>query len=69
MLKCELKPVDVHDYAPRFAPAELARLRRIFPSGVCDWTKPGVGETTVTPWASFGPAPANLVFDITRPAR
>ena len=68
VLKCQLKPIAARDYA-RFSPDEFARLRRIFPTGVCDWTKPGVGQVRVVPWASFGPAPENLVFDITRPAR
>jgi hypothetical protein len=66
VLKCWLKPVDPKDYAVRFAPAELARLRRVFAGGVCDWSKPGAGQTTVVPWASFGPARENLVFDVTR---
>jgi hypothetical protein len=30
---------------------------------VCDWSKPGVNQTPVVPWASFGPSPKNLVFD------
>ena len=66
VLKCQLKPVEAKDYAVSFTPAELARLRRTFPGGVCDWTKPGVGQTGVVPWASFGPAPENLVFDVRR---
>ena len=50
----------------RFTPAEWARLRRIFVAGVCDWSKAGVAQTPVVPWASFGPAPENLVFDVTK---
>jgi hypothetical protein len=65
-LKCQLKPVDARDYAVALTPAEAARLRRTFPAGVCDWSKRGVGQTPVVPWASFGPAPENLVFHITR---
>jgi hypothetical protein len=66
-MKCQLKPVDLADYAVSFTSAEITRLRSIFPQGVCDWSKPGVNETGVVPWASFGPAPENLVFDVTRP--
>jgi hypothetical protein len=66
VLKCQLKPVEPRDYAVALTPADLSRLRRIFPAGVCDWTRPGVGQTALVPWASFGPAPENLVFDITR---
>jgi Tannase-like family of unknown function (DUF6351) len=66
IIKCQLKPVSTNDYAVTLSPAELARLNRIFPNGVCDWSKPGVNQTGVVPWASFGPAPENLVFDITK---
>ncbi len=66
ILKCQLKPLDRTDYPASLAAGEWARLRRIFPSGVCDWKRPGVAQTGVVPWASFGPAPENLVFDITR---
>ena len=40
-----------------------SRLRTIFPGGSCDFSKPGVNQTRVVPWAAFGPAPENLVFD------
>jgi hypothetical protein len=56
---------DRDDYAVPFTDAEFARLKRVFPHGVCDWSKDGVAQTGVVPWASFGPAPENLVFDIT----
>jgi hypothetical protein len=69
VLKCQLKPVDTADYKVSFTPNQLARLREIFPDGVCDWTKPGVGQTGLVSWASFGPAPANLVFDVRRERR
>jgi hypothetical protein len=44
IIKCQLKPVDVADYTGPFTSEELARLRRIFPDGVCDWSKPGVEQ-------------------------
>jgi hypothetical protein len=62
VLKCQLAPIDPKAYAS-FTPAELQRLRTIFPGGVCDFSKPGVNQTRVVPWASFGPAPGNLIFD------
>jgi hypothetical protein len=67
ILKCRLKPVDPKAYAVRFNRDELARLRRVFPDGVCDWRRPGAEQTAVVPWASFGPAKAGLVFDVTGP--
>jgi hypothetical protein len=66
-LKCRLTPIDASDYDIIFTGAELTRLHSIFPDGVCDWSKRGVNQTDVVPWASFGPSPDNLVFDVTRP--
>jgi hypothetical protein len=43
VVKCQLKPVASSDYAVTFAAEEMAKLGRIFPDGVCDWSKPGVG--------------------------
>jgi uncharacterized tannase-like protein DUF6351 len=42
--KCQMKPVSAADYKVTFTSEEMARLRRIFPEGVCDWSKPGVGQ-------------------------
>ena len=44
IVKCRLKPLDPSDYAAPMTPEEWARLGRIFPEGVCDWTRPGVGQ-------------------------
>lgn len=68
VVKCQLKPVDAADYTVAFTPAEWTRLQASFPAGVCDWSKPGVGQQPLAgTWLSFGPTQANLVFDITRP--
>ena len=67
VLKCQLKPIDPKAYAS-FTPAELEPLRTIFPGGVCDFSKAGVGQARVVPWASFGPAPEHLIFNARQPA-
>ncbi len=54
--KCALKPVSTSDYRVAFTDAELARLRSIFPSGVCDWSTPAVEQQPFQgTWQSFGP--------------
>jgi uncharacterized tannase-like protein DUF6351 len=54
VLKCALKPVDAKDYAVAPMPEQLAQLRKVFPDGVCDYSKPGVAQTTkVVTWAVF----------------
>lgn len=54
-LICPLKPVSATDYKTSFSAGDLARLRRVFPAGVCDWSKPGVGQEPLAgTWLSFG---------------
>ena len=47
IMKCALKPVNVADYSVGFSKSQQARLKKIFPGGVCDWSKPGVGYSTI----------------------
>jgi len=44
IIKCQLKPIAASDYKVAFTQEELARLKQIFPTGVCDWSKPGVEQ-------------------------
>ena len=44
IVKCQLKPLDRSDYSVSMTQEEWARLGRVFPAGVCDWTKPGIGH-------------------------
>ena len=44
VIKCQLKPIAASDYRVTFTPDELARLKQMFPTGVCDWSKPGVEQ-------------------------
>jgi Tannase-like family of unknown function (DUF6351) len=63
--KCHLKSVNPADYAVAFTPAEMERLHALFPSGVCDYSRRGVGYRPVVTWPSVGPSRDNLVFDVT----
>ena len=42
--KCQTKPVNFGDYKASFTEAQKARMKTIFPAGVCDFSKPGVGQ-------------------------
>jgi len=44
ILKCALKPVNPKDYVHPLTEDQLARLKAIFPQGVCDYTRPGIGQ-------------------------
>ena len=54
VIKCQLREIKVADYTVSFTPAEVTRLRSIFPKGVCDWSKPGVGQTDpISTWITY----------------
>ena len=36
---------------------EWTQVQAAFPSGVCDWSKPGVGQQPSTPWLTFAGGP------------
>jgi hypothetical protein len=45
VLKCALKGLDVKEYKQSLDAGQVARLRAVFPQGICDFSKPGVGQT------------------------
>jgi len=44
IIKCQLRPVSLADYPADITPAQMSRLQNVFPSGVCDWNKPGIEQ-------------------------
>jgi hypothetical protein len=58
ILKCQLKPLDPVDYLPAvLTSAQLDRLRGVFPDGVCDFSKPSVGQTPALSPLDFSAGP------------
>jgi hypothetical protein len=54
VFKCQLKPIDAKDYKTAPSADQMAALKATFPDGVCDWTKPGVGQDAkLQTWAIF----------------
>jgi hypothetical protein len=52
--KCELKPVNRGDYAQPLMDAQFARLKAIFPHGVCDYSRLGVEQQPLKDtWLSY----------------
>lgn len=47
VLKCTLKPIDARQYSQHLSEEQLARLKSIFPSGACDYSRQGVGQQTI----------------------
>jgi hypothetical protein len=53
-----LKPFASSDYASLgLSTAQLNRLQTVFPNGVCDWSKPGVGQQDAVSPLSFASQP------------
>ena len=58
--KCQLRPVDPADYPVNllqgiFNSENFAqKVADIFPSGVCDYSKPPVGQTSTVTWMHYG---------------
>ena len=60
VLKCQLKAVNPVDYAVPFTSAQFARLQAIFPSGVCDYSKPPVErQAPAGTWLAY-PSPGSF---------
>ena len=57
VLKCQLKPLDPGEYGGQLTGAQIARLRVVFPTGVCDWAKPGAGQQPAIGPLNFGGGP------------
>jgi hypothetical protein len=52
--KCRLRPLLRTDYYPvQFTDAQWSALQKVFPGGVCDWSKPGVSQAPSLPWLTY----------------
>lgn len=47
VMKCQLKPIDFADYQVAFNDAQKTKMRAVFPTGVCDFSKPGVAQVPI----------------------
>jgi len=57
-MKCQLKALVPGDYPGiTFTPDQWATLQATFPTGVCDWSKPGVGFQPNVPWLTYQGGP------------
>ncbi|MCU1593337.1 MAG: hypothetical protein JWO12_729 [Frankiales bacterium] len=69
VLKCRLKPLSAQDYGLLgLTAAQLTRLRAVFPAGVCDWSRKGVGQQPVVPWQTYQDGRGRVIYGGTRMA-
>jgi hypothetical protein len=57
VMKCQLKPLDPADYNVTFTGADWAALQGAFPTGVCDFSKPGIGFQPTVSWLTYAGGP------------
>jgi hypothetical protein len=60
--QCRLKPLRRADYSVTFTDDEWATLQKTFPTGVCDYAKPGVDQRRVVPWLTYSDTQGNVVY-------
>ena len=61
VMKCRLKPVHFAAYNVAFDDAQRARMKAIFPDGVCDFSRPGVEQRGIMDsWLAY-PKPGHAV--------
>ena len=62
-LRCALKPLRRSDYGSvEFTDAQWATLRRVFPQGVCDFTKAGPGRVRTNTWQTYQTPSGKVIY-------
>lgn len=64
---CQLRAIDPADYKglsglPMLNAAQLAELAEIFPKGVCDYSRPGVGQASAQTWLTYQTAAGDVIY-------
>jgi hypothetical protein len=61
--RCRLKPLRSSDYYPiTLTDDQWQQLEKAFPTGVCDWSKPGVDQQGAIPWQTYQDAKGNVIY-------
>jgi hypothetical protein len=60
--KCRLRPLRRSDYPVAFTDTEWAKLQQAFPTGVCDYSKPGVDQKPTVPWLTYQNAHGHVIY-------
>jgi hypothetical protein len=66
-LDCQTMPIEDHDYAGQsfedvFTPDQQEALKAAFPTGVCDYSKPGHGFQAAVAWLTYQDAQGNVIY-------
>ena len=57
VMQCRRKSPKPEDYKVTFTAGQWARLKQVFPTGVCDYSRPGVDQRPSVSWLTFAAGP------------
>lgn len=60
--KCQLKPLKRSDYPVSFSDSQWRQMESTFPSGVCDYSKLGVGQQPTIPWLTYQDTKGRVIY-------
>ncbi len=61
--KCQLEPLRRSAYhGITFTTAQWKQLKKTFPSGVCDFSRPGVDQQKTIPWLTYQDAKGHVIY-------
>jgi hypothetical protein len=62
--QCQLKALNRNDFPLKvaFTASEWSALQKAFPTGVCDYSKPGVNQQPTVPWLTYQSAQADVIY-------
>jgi hypothetical protein len=62
VLKCRLRPMRKDDYPVEFTDDQWKRLKKAFPTGVCNYGKPGVHQRGALSWLTYQDARGKVIY-------
>jgi hypothetical protein len=61
--RCNLKPLDRNGYeGVTFSDEQWTAMQALYPQGVCDFTKPGLGRHPTRPWQTYQDARGRAIY-------
>jgi hypothetical protein len=61
--ECQLKPMKRSEYYPvTFTEEQWQELQQAFPTGVCNFAKPGVGQQATIPWMTYQEEDGGVIY-------
>jgi hypothetical protein len=62
VLKCQLQPLRRTDFPVEFTDDQWTRLKKAFPTGVCNYGKPGVHQQDTVTWLTYQNANGKVIY-------